>query len=232
MINWKYFFIGGFGSILPALLNLYFVDPRTTFVAVNFGVLAGYLIRNLIGYCLGGLSVCFDKVERDPWTLIRLGIAAPALFAAMINGQAVTPAVSQISFSSTVEASEPERYLEGFPIRSFEKEKPSSFLTGFSGAPENRFYVVVGAETPRQDQAIEAATKIRDNLKKRNLLKDKTAQIVIYEPYQKLGFTIIVAEKVIQNDADEIVSMVGDSDLSVRVFDIVCGCFVEKTATK
>jgi hypothetical protein len=78
--------IGGLGALTPILLNLVVVDLKTIFASMTALVLLGYLIRVVLLFYLGGLVAYFHKEEKKALKLFELGIVAPALLTALING--------------------------------------------------------------------------------------------------------------------------------------------------
>lgn len=78
--------IGGVGALTPIVLNLLVVDLKTTFATTTALVLVGYLIRVVGLFYLGGLVAYFHKDEKNALKLFELGIVAPALITALMNG--------------------------------------------------------------------------------------------------------------------------------------------------
>lgn len=78
--------IGGVGALTPIVLNLLVVDLKTTFATTTALVLLGYLIRVVGLFYLGGLVAYFHKEEKSALKLFELGIVAPALITALMNG--------------------------------------------------------------------------------------------------------------------------------------------------
>jgi hypothetical protein len=78
--------IGGLGALAPIILNLLVVDLQTTFTNITFLVVFGYLIRVGVLFAIGGGMAYFHKDERNALKLFEIGIVAPALITALMNG--------------------------------------------------------------------------------------------------------------------------------------------------
>lgn len=92
--------IGGVGALTPIVINLIVVDLNTTFGTITSVVLLGYLIRVVGLFYLGGIIAYFHKEETSPLKLFELGIVAPALITAYMNG---TTNVKDINLRASTE---------------------------------------------------------------------------------------------------------------------------------
>jgi hypothetical protein len=87
------FAIGGLGGLLPMIVSLLsfdlasVIDNLDTFTT---GIYIGYLIKLIALIALGGIVAALNSDSATPWTLVQLGIAAPALITAYINGAGVS----------------------------------------------------------------------------------------------------------------------------------------------
>jgi hypothetical protein len=92
MSSCQRFAIGGIGGLLPLVVSFLSFDPATVIAylgALPLGIYIGYAIKTFVLFALGGtIAVLSDS--RTPWTLVQLGIAAPALITSFINGAAVS----------------------------------------------------------------------------------------------------------------------------------------------
>lgn len=83
------FLIGGMGGIAPVVVNLVVIDLETLLLSVTLLVVISYLIRVVVLFVIGGFVTLLNK-ERDPFKIFQLGIAAPALITAFLNGNQVS----------------------------------------------------------------------------------------------------------------------------------------------
>ena len=115
MSSYQRFAIGGVGGLLPLVVSFLAFDPATVITylgALPLGIYVGYAIKTFLLFVLGGtIAVLSDS--RTPWTLVQLGIAAPALITSFINGAAVSgptdntrPTNSSIAVISSAYAAE------------------------------------------------------------------------------------------------------------------------------
>jgi hypothetical protein len=98
------FGLGALGGGLPILVSLLAVDLPTVFSdhSLTAGNLLGYAIRVGILVFLGGVVAMLNSDVKQPLSLVQLGIAAPALVSAYINGAPPPKAElhSYLAFSS------------------------------------------------------------------------------------------------------------------------------------
>jgi hypothetical protein len=82
------FGLGALGGGLPILVSLLAVDLPTVISdhSLTIGNLLGYAIRLGILIFLGGVVAMLNSDVKQPLSLVQLGIAAPALVSAYING--------------------------------------------------------------------------------------------------------------------------------------------------
>jgi hypothetical protein len=82
------FGLGALGGGLPILVSLLAVDLPTVLSdhSLTIGNLLGYAIRIGILIFLGGVVAMLNFDVKQPLSLVQLGIAAPALVSAYING--------------------------------------------------------------------------------------------------------------------------------------------------
>jgi hypothetical protein len=88
------FFLGGLGGLLPVLASVLAVDLAPIIDhpgSLTLGNYLGYAIRVVVLIILGGTMALLNDEVRQPLTLVQLGIAAPALITAYINGAALAP---------------------------------------------------------------------------------------------------------------------------------------------
>jgi hypothetical protein len=147
--------IGGLGALTPIILNLLVVDLNTTFATVTALVVLAYLIRVGVLFCIGGAMAYFHKNEKNALKLFEIGIVAPALLTALMNGTtnikdpnvtvgtdapAVSASVTDF-FIPTVYAQTSEPEIKGYS--RIEDSVASQLWQGLSGTRNERVWFVV-----------------------------------------------------------------------------------------
>lgn len=233
------FFFGGLGAIVPIAINLIALDPKTTFLAFNVAVFGGYVIRCLVMFGLGGLSVCFDE-EVNPRKLIHMGIAAPAMFASLIATSNVTPppsqaSTAQLSIVHSVYASEPGRELQPKDFADKEPGVVQQVYKGFTGQkPDGTHYLIIH-ESDDILQAKSFAKEMLSELDKKDLLQYEEGKppltVQLYLPYKDvLKYSVVLAERLSHEEAHDLVKLLLERDFKgVQIFDLSCSCFPDKT---
>lgn len=170
------FLIGGVGGIAPVLMNLVVIDLETLLIDLTALAVVSYLIRVAALFAIGGLVAVLNRTETDPLKLFQLGIAAPALITAFINGSNVTlpkkvsdqpvsdaktslfPTIAPISSAYAQPGAQNE--IKQF---SFPKETATQQISrGLLGTlPKNVWFVIVGSH-PKLEDAQRQAQQIRD----------------------------------------------------------------------
>src|SRR6266478_3652663 len=90
------FCLGALGGLLPILVSLLTIDLAPIIDHPNvlsLGNYVGYAIRIIVLIILGGTMALLNREVKEPFALVQLGIAAPALVTSFIN--AVPPAKAQ-----------------------------------------------------------------------------------------------------------------------------------------
>lgn len=188
------FLLGGLGALVPILMNLLVIDLETQMVNVKVLAVCSYFLRTLALFVVGGLVVTvFNRDEQVPAKLFQLGIFAPALLTAFINGKNVsvpTPPKLDASASSVVNISQmpknrPSLFAiahagtrddDDVSIKSFSlaDETPTQqVLRGLLGrAPDNIWFVITGSQRTQEDAVREARS-----------LRTKGFEANVYVPY-------------------------------------------------
>lgn len=91
------FLWGGLGALTPVVTTFLIIDVETIMGYLNaaFGgegnpfLVAGYGLRVIGLFVVGGIWACLHKQEYDPKKLFQLGIVAPAMITATINASNV-----------------------------------------------------------------------------------------------------------------------------------------------
>jgi hypothetical protein len=92
MSTFQRFAIGGVGGLLPIIVSLVSFNTASVIDHLDLltpGIYIGYFIKVIALFALGGIVAAFSDTTR-PWDLLVLGIAAPALITAYINGAGVS----------------------------------------------------------------------------------------------------------------------------------------------
>ena len=101
------FSLGALGGLLPILVSLLTVDLAPIIddhSALTLGNYLGYGIRVIVLVVLGGTVALLNGEVTQPFSIVQLGIAAPALVTSFINGAspAAPPAAPTHAFFSVV----------------------------------------------------------------------------------------------------------------------------------
>ncbi len=99
------FLLGALGGLLPLMVTLLAIDiapiidnPRI----FSVGNWCGYGIKVLVLVLLGGIVALLNSEVKQPFALVQLGIAAPALVTSFINGASGKPPNNQTASYSIV----------------------------------------------------------------------------------------------------------------------------------
>ncbi|WP_407192516.1 hypothetical protein [Bradyrhizobium sp. STM 3566] len=99
------FFLGALGGLLPILVSLLtldlapIIDHHETLTLGNY---IGYGIRVCVLLTLGGTVAVLNNEVRQPFSLVQLGIAAPALVTSFINAAPAAARPQQQAFFSII----------------------------------------------------------------------------------------------------------------------------------
>ena len=192
--------LGAVGAVTPWALNLLVVD-QLTLVNLTVLVCVGYTIRLLVLVGLGSLIVYLNIDEENRMRIFQLGVAAPALVTALLNGanhrsllqhqQFVTPQAASI-FVATLHAQE-----KTAPVREFviPKESQSEQVwRGLTGARSDRvWFVIATRESTRTAASIAAA---------RTNQAHKGFQAEVYAPFEGKGsWSVVIGAGLTRADA-------------------------------
>jgi len=208
MSNWTRFLIAGTGAIIPLLLNLTVIDLRTILLGVTSLVLISYVIRQVALFAIGGMVGVLNN-EQDPFKLFQIGIAAPALITALLNGSQVRlpQANTQASPSKTAEsrhmgwdlvspayAQEAARErLKTFSLPS-ETAGQQVYRGLFGSVPTNVWYVIAGSFANREN-AEQRAGEIRQ----------KGFPADVYAPYgQNQFYSVVIGAQLTREEAQQL----------------------------
>ncbi|MFV2055619.1 MAG: SPOR domain-containing protein [Thiohalomonadales bacterium] len=78
--------LGSIGGITPILVTVLVIDLKLVFATYDMFDWAGFLVRSSVLMFLGALIAYLHQKETERYKIFQLGMAAPALLAAAING--------------------------------------------------------------------------------------------------------------------------------------------------
>jgi hypothetical protein len=192
--------LGAVGAVTPLALNLLVVD-QLTLVNLTFLACIGYAIRLLVLVGLGSLIVYLNIDETNRMRIFQLGVAAPALVTALLNGanqrtllqsqQFVTPQTSGI-FVASLHAQEKPAPAREFAIP---KETQSEQVwRGLTGSRSDRVWFVVAARESTREAASATAGRINQT--------HKGFHAEVYAPYQGRGsWSVVIGSGLTRADA-------------------------------
>ena len=164
-------FIGGLGALTPIIMNLLVIDFMLLKDLTLFAAL-GYAVRVIVLFYLGGLVAYLHKSEESPVKLFELGIVAPALITALLNGGNVEvikpsgPADRSASVTWVGEAlAQPSPQGE---VKTYQRSSPSAvqqFLRGLTGSVPKEVWFVVSGSYATLEEARKEAQKINEAAK-------------------------------------------------------------------
>ena len=88
----KKFLWGGLGALLPIISSIAIADADTIagyLSKTENMAIAGYVVKILFLFVVGGMWVYISRTENDPAKLIQLGIVAPAMLTVWISSATV-----------------------------------------------------------------------------------------------------------------------------------------------
>jgi hypothetical protein len=192
--------LGAVGAVTPLALNLLVID-QLTLVHLTFLACVGYAIRVLVLIGLGSLVVYLNIDETNRMRIFQLGVAAPALVTALLNGanqrnlvqaqQFVTPQTAGILVAS-LHAQEAAP-----PVREFAIPKESQseqVWRGLTGSRADRVWFVIVAREASREAAGATATRINRT--------HKSFKAEVYQPYQGRGsWSVVIGAGLTRADA-------------------------------
>lgn len=168
LISSKRFVIGGIGGLAPVFALLIAVDLDKNLLGTTASQVAGYTLRVLALFAIGGFIAWLHETEDKPFKLFEIGLGAPALLAGLITSKSIIP---QQSVTRETQGGPPIAWL--MPISAAHAQQASSqqsppsevrtfsipkaegsdaFWQGLVGAkPTNIYYVVVGSHLKYED---------------------------------------------------------------------------------
>ena len=208
--------IGGIGGLAPVFALLVAIDFEANLVDASPLKMAGYAVRTVALFLIGGFIAWLHRTEVEPFKLFEIGMGGPALLAGLIttnslvNGPqkpaAPTATKSEISFSFFPSAHAQQgakppaasaKLATPPPIKTFsipEQHGASAFLQGLIGTrPDNIYYVIAGSHL-----SYEAAKAQADRINASR--KDFAADV--YAPYgDSLYYAVVVGANMKKSEA-------------------------------
>lgn len=161
-------FIGGLGALTPIIMNLLVVDFMLL-KDLTFFAFLGYLVRVVVLFYLGGLVAYLHKSEESPVKLFELGIVAPALITALLNGGNVevikNPGHGDRSASMALVSeafAQPPREGEVKTYQLSTESPVQQFFRGLTGSTPKEVWFVIAGSYPSLEGARKEAQKIND----------------------------------------------------------------------
>jgi hypothetical protein len=191
--------LGAVGAVTPLALNLLVVD-QLALANLTLLTLIGYAIRVLVLIGLGSLIVYLNIDETNRVRVFQLGLAAPALVTALLNGanqrsllqnqQFVTPPTAGI-FVATLHAQDKEA------PRQFAIPKEShgeQVWRGLTGSRSDRVWFVIADRQDSKDAAERRAAHINRTF--------KGFHADVFEPYGGRGsWSVVIGAGLTRADA-------------------------------
>jgi len=187
--------IGGIGGLAPVFALLVAIDFEANLVDASPLKIAGYAVRAVALFLIGGFIAWLHRTEAEPFKLFEIGMGGPALLAGLITTNSLvggpqkpaTPSAPPIAFSfissahaqtSAKRPAESAKLPSPPLIKTFtmpEQEGVSAFLQGLVGArPDNVYYVIAGSHLSYESAKSQAD---RINASRKDFAAD------VYAPY-------------------------------------------------
>ena len=197
-------FLGGLGALTPVVLNLLAVDLKTTFETIGVFVFAGYALRVVGLFYLGGLVAYLHKDENKPIKLFELGIVAPALLTTLLSAAQIEAPKTEKAVADNHSAA-----LQLMPVVYAQSSDPDQFkrftlpregaasqvwrgLTGSKIA--NVWFVIVESFQKPADAQKEAAAI---NQRQRNFKAE------VFAPYDdNQGYSVVIGANLTYEEAN------------------------------
>lgn len=197
--------IGGLGGVAPVLINLVVIDLQTLLLDLTLLAAISYCVRVVALFAIGGIVAVLNKTENNPFKVFQLGIAAPALITAAINGShvtipeqpsphaAATGSGHRIALISSAFAQPDQQEIKQFTLP---KETAIQQITrGLIGStPSNVWFVIAGSHLKKEDAEAQAA-KIRA----------KGFAADVYAPYgDNPYYAVVIGAQLTRTEAQEL----------------------------
>jgi hypothetical protein len=205
-------FIGGLGALTPIIMNLMVVDFMLLKDLTLFAAL-GYLIRVIVLFYLGGLVAYLHKTEESPVKLFELGIVAPALITALLNGGNVEAvknpgqpdrAASVVLVSEAFAQPPREEAVKTYPRST--QAPIQQFIRGLTGSVPKEVWFVICGSYQTLEEARKEAQKINEPA--------KGFDAEVYASYGKAsGYDVVIGANMTYEGAERLRQKAMDAGL-------------------
>ncbi len=202
------FWIGGVGGLAPVIIFLIRVDWEHIIMNVTGPQVAGYCVRALVLFLIGGFVAYLHGDEQKPFKAFELGLAAPALIAGYITASSLVPAQT----APSVPGARPDASFAIVGVAYAEPQLPDSlshnlkrftlpklsattqFLEGLIGlTPRHVWFVIVGSHQRLEDARVQA-----DDINRRN----RKFKAEVYAPYgDNPCYAVVIGANLTQREA-------------------------------
>lgn len=204
----------------PVLVNLITVDLSNALAQLTLLAFAGYLIRAAILFAIGCLWALFYKNEESLLKIFQLGIVAPAMITALMNGNQIKAPkaegqitgnnrpVTWLSLASAAYAASPQEDVKKFSL--LKETSLQEFLRGLTGSRTNRIYFVIVGQHQTKEEAKSQAKTISD--------KNLGFKADVYAPYGDIMyFSVVIGANLTFNEAAKLQKRAIESKLAENV---------------
>jgi hypothetical protein len=192
--------LGAIGAITPLALNLLVVD-QLTLTGLTVLTSVGYVIRVIALTGLGVLVVFLNRDEDNRLRIFQLGLAAPALVTALLNGanqrtlletqQFVRPSSAALFSLPVVHAAQAVRARQFVIPRETQSEQ---VWRGLTGSRSDRVWFVIARREPTSEAAWASADRINQTF--------YGFHAEVYQPYQGRGsWSVVIGVGLTRADA-------------------------------
>ena len=204
--------IGGLGALTPIIMNLLVVDFMLL-KDLTFFAFFGYLVRIIVLFYLGGLVAYLHKTEESPVKLFELGIVAPALITALLNGGNVDVIKTPVHADRTASVAlvseafaQPPREGEVKTYQLSTQSPVQQFFRGLTGSIPKEVWFVISGSYPTLEEARKEARKINE--------PPKGFDAEIYASYRtKAGYDVVIGANLTYEEAQKLRQKAVDAGL-------------------
>jgi len=225
-ISWgKAGFVGLF-AIIPSIVNGYYIDAHA-FKMPAFDACMGFILQLSVAFVIGFVMGIYFNDEGDFRKLIVIGLTAPGLIIAMMNGKVMNTsninenAIQKMYNQTILENVELKQKLKviggptafygaivlaqvqsnsGIPVKTFslpKKNSESQFWIGFTGGSPQNIWFVIVGSHLKLEDAERQATSINHDM--------KGFHGEVYEPYgENPYYAVVIGANLSLNEAKDL----------------------------